>query len=172
MSIIALNHTDLSGIQFYNYYSPMGILNFGIWNEMLVKLNFGEYEKPLQVHKQSYASKVVEQLDAYFQGDLTEFDLNIGVSGTLFDQQVWSYVYEIPFGEQKSYGEIARKFENIQLSRAVGSANGRNKILIVIPCHRVVGKNGSLVGYAGGMQNKNWLLSFEKNQITNQLSIF
>lgn len=103
-----------------------------------------------------------EQLLAYFAGELREFTLALAPQGTLFRQKVWRALREIPYGETESYGALARRIGLPQAARAVGLANGRNPIAIVIPCHRVIGANGSLVGYGGGLERKHWLLAHEQ----------
>jgi len=101
------------------------------------------------------------QLDQYFAGERTEFDLPLAPIGTEFQQQAWTALRSIPFGETISYGEQARRLGDKNKSRAVGAANGRNPIPIVVPCHRVVGSNGHLTGFAGGLGVKAWLLEHE-----------
>lgn len=101
------------------------------------------------------------QLEAYFAGDLLEFDLAIAPEGTPFQQRVWSALRAIPYGETVSYGDVARTIGEPKAVRAVGAANGRNPISIVIPCHRVVGADGTLIGYGGGLERKRWLLAHE-----------
>jgi methylated-DNA-[protein]-cysteine S-methyltransferase len=104
---------------------------------------------------------VVTQLDAYFAGELTDFDFAMEMRGTDFQRRVWAALCEIPYGETISYGELARRVGNPKASRAVGLANGRNPIAIVVPCHRVIGADGSLTGYGGGLERKVWLLGHE-----------
>ncbi len=159
-------------VSYHRIDSPTGVIYFGMAGKLLVYMNFQPPKEDIQPIKDKFGMAVRDQMAAYFQGELKQFDLVVGISGTRFDQQVLTYVSEIPFGETCSYKDIAMKFEDPKLSRAVGSANGRNKILMVIPCHRVIGGNGDLTGYAGGLANKKWLLSFEKNTVSNQLSIF
>ena len=101
------------------------------------------------------------QLEAYFAGALREFDLPLAAEGTPFQQRVWRALCEIPYGETISYGELARRIGQPTASRAVGLANGQNPIAIVVPCHRVIGANGSLTGYGGGLERKRWLLAHE-----------
>lgn len=101
------------------------------------------------------------QLDEYFAGDRREFDLPCSGVGTVFQQQVWAALVEIPYGETTSYGELAAAISSPSASRAVGLANGQNPISIIVPCHRVVGADGSLTGYGGGLDAKRWLLSHE-----------
>jgi methylated-DNA-[protein]-cysteine S-methyltransferase len=101
------------------------------------------------------------QLEEYFAGRRKQFTLRLNVSGTAFQRQVWSALLMIPFGETRSYGQIAKQIGNPSAVRAVGAANGRNPISIVVPCHRVVGSAGALTGFAGGLEVKAQLLAFE-----------
>ena len=106
-----------------------------------------------------------KQLDAYFAGELREFTLELAPfapNATLFRQKVWRALRDIPYGQTTSYGELAARIGLPQAARAVGLANGRNPISIVIPCHRVIGKGGALVGYGGGLERKQWLLAHEQ----------
>ncbi|MGW4194526.1 methylated-DNA--[protein]-cysteine S-methyltransferase [Streptomyces sp. NPDC005004] len=103
-----------------------------------------------------------EQLSAYFAGDLTRFTLRLNLGGTPFQQRVWEQLTLIPYGETRSYGQLAAALGNPTASRAVGLANGRNPVGIIVPCHRVIGSTGSLTGYGGGLARKQRLLEFEK----------
>ncbi|MBS1790380.1 MAG: methylated-DNA--[protein]-cysteine S-methyltransferase [Acidobacteria bacterium] len=105
-----------------------------------------------------------KQLAAYFAGELTKFDLPLAMRGTEFQKQVWRELQTIPFGVTISYGELAERVGNPNSSRAVGAANGRNPISIIVPCHRVIGANGKLTGYGGGMERKEWLLAHESKR--------
>jgi methylated-DNA-[protein]-cysteine S-methyltransferase len=107
-------------------------------------------------------SAVRQQLSAYFAGKLRKFEVSLAVEGSAFQKQVWQALLDIPFGETESYGQLARRIGNEKASRAVGLANGRNPISIIVPCHRVIGADGSLTGYGGGMERKKWLLEHEK----------
>ena len=107
-------------------------------------------------------STVVEQLGAYFGGELTEFDVTLRPRGTPFQMEVWKALQAIPYGHTTSYGVLARQLGNPNASRAVGLANGRNPISIIVPCHRVIGSDGRLVGYGGGMPRKQFLLDLEQ----------
>jgi methylated-DNA-[protein]-cysteine S-methyltransferase len=111
-------------------------------------------------------SNVIEQLSAYFAGELRTFDLSLAPQGTPFQMEVWRLLGEIPYGETTSYGELARRIGNPKASRAVGLANGSNPISIVIPCHRVIGSNGKLTGYGGGLPAKQKLLELERRQLS------
>jgi methylated-DNA-[protein]-cysteine S-methyltransferase len=105
----------------------------------------------------------VRELGEYFAGDRREFDVPLDPVGTDFQQQAWQVLRTIPFGETISYGEQARRLGDPNKSRAVGAANGRNPLSIIVPCHRVVGSNGKLTGFAGGIDNKAWLLEHEQS---------
>lgn len=108
--------------------------------------------------------EAANQLKAYFEGRLTRFDLPLAPSGTAFQKQVWRALTDIPYGETRTYGEIAAAVGNPRASRAVGMANHRNPIPILIPCHRVIGKSGTLTGYAGGLGVKEYLLRLERGE--------
>ena len=110
-----------------------------------------------------------EQLRAYFAGRRQAFDLPLAPQGTPFQQQVWRALCEIPYGETISYGELARRIGKPTSSRAVGAANGQNPIAIIIPCHRVIGANGKLTGYAGGLHRKEFLLGHERRHDSRPL---
>lgn len=106
-------------------------------------------------------AEAARQLDAYFAGTLTTFELPLAPRGTPFQQRVWEALRAIPYGATISYGELAARIDNPRASRAVGLANGRNPITLIIPCHRVIGADGSLVGYGGGLARKQALLELE-----------
>lgn len=112
----------------------------------------------------------VEQLKAYFAGDLTEFDLKLELAGTDFQRRVWAALLTIPYGKTRSYSQIARQIGAPSASRAVGLANGRNPISIIVPCHRVIGANGSLTGYSGGIDRKRALLDLEQRRARREAS--
>lgn len=103
----------------------------------------------------------IRQLSEYFAGSRHEFDLPLSLQGTVFQMRVWRLLGEIRYGEILSYGDLARRLDNPGASRAVGLANGRNPISIIVPCHRVIGADGSLTGYGGGVERKRWLLVHE-----------
>ena len=107
----------------------------------------------------------IRELRAYFAGELEEFDIRLAPEGTEFQQRVWTELIKIPYGQTVSYGELAQRIGNPKASRAVGLANGSNPIPIVIPCHRVIGSNGKLTGYGGGLPVKEKLLALEKGQL-------
>ena len=114
---------------------------------------------------------VVEQLEAYFDGSLTEFDVELDLHGSEFHVRVWNALRDIPYGETWSYGELAHHIGSPGAARAVGAANGRNPIAIIVPCHRVIGASGSLVGYGGGLDRKRYLLGLEAEASTPRLGL-
>lgn len=122
----------------------------------------GAGERSGWVRDDSRFREAAEQLEQFFRGDRQEFDLLLDPAGTPFQQQVWQALRQIPYGETRSYAQIATVLGSPTATRAVGAANGRNPIGIVVPCHRVIGADGSLTGYAGGMANKRWLLDHER----------
>ncbi|MFI7383670.1 methylated-DNA--[protein]-cysteine S-methyltransferase [Streptomyces sp. NPDC049813] len=105
---------------------------------------------------------VIDQLTAYFQGELTTFDLPLNLRGTPFQRRVWEELRHIPYGETRTYGELAAALGNPAASRAVGLANGKNPVGVIVPCHRVIGAGGGLTGYGGGLERKRRLLDFER----------
>ncbi len=114
----------------------------------------------------------VDQLEAYFAGDRTDFDLELRLIGSEFQRRVWQALLTIPYGETRSYGEIAQQIGATGAARAVGLANGHNPIAIIVPCHRVIGANGSLTGYGGGLDRKRSLLDMEKGVKLGSLTLF
>ncbi len=118
----------------------------------------------------SVLQEAVTQLQDYFDGKRTQFDFQLNPIGTQFQQKVWKGLCEIPFGKTMSYLELAKQLGDVKAIRAVASANGKNPLWIVVPCHRVIGTDGSLTGYAGGLWRKKWLLEHENP--TTQQSLF
>ena len=114
--------------------------------------------------------EAVFQLSDYFEGKRTDFNFKLNPKGTEFQQKVWKALLEIPFGKTLSYMDLSKKLGDVKAIRAVASANGRNPLWIVVPCHRVIGTDGSLTGYAGGLWRKKWLLEHENP--TTQQSLF
>lgn len=112
-----------------------------------------------------------QQLDEWFAGERREFDVPFELEGTPFQREVWTALCDIPFGETTSYGELAMRIgKPPSASRAVGAANGRNPISLIVPCHRVIGANGTLVGYGGGLERKRWLLDWEQGRMALPLA--
>lgn len=148
--------------------SPVGVLLLTSDGRALTGLylgeNAGEPVGGLEVGWQRSEEPfrvAIEQLNDYFSGRRREFDVPLAATGTGFQQRVWAALATIPFGETRSYGDIARSLGQPGASRAVGLANGQNPISIIVPCHRVIGANGTLTGYGGGLERKRWLLEHE-----------
>jgi methylated-DNA-[protein]-cysteine S-methyltransferase len=142
--------------------SPLGTLRLYASPDELVALSLPDRPGPLAVQGRSdVLARAAEQLAEYFAGRRQTFDLPLAPRGTEFQMMVWNALIEIPYGETRSYGEIASAVGRPSASRAVGAANGRNPIAIIMPCHRVIGSNGDLTGYGGGMAAKRWLLEHE-----------
>ncbi|MEE0933141.1 methylated-DNA--[protein]-cysteine S-methyltransferase [Clostridium sp. D43t1_170807_H7] len=123
-----------------------------------------DLEKEVEIKEETaLMKKAIKEIKEYLEGKRNSFDLPLEPEGTEFQKMVWNVLREIPYGETRSYGEIAKLIGNEKASRAVGMANNKNPIMIIIPCHRVIGVNGKLVGYAGGLDVKEKLLNMEKN---------
>lgn len=128
----------------------------------LTGLYFGRLSRPGEAGPTALLEEAARQLREYFAGQRREFDLPLRLRGTAFQMQVWQVLQAIPYGEVRTYGEIARAIGKPKACRAVGMANHNNPISIIVPCHRVVGAGGSLTGYGGGLENKRFLLELEK----------
>ena len=156
-------------LAFMEMPSPVGILKLVATENALVAVLW-ENENPKRVRLAELIEQVnhpilletQKQLREYFVGTRQQFDLPLDFEGTVFQKKVWQALLSIPFGETRSYRDIAEQVGNIKAVRAVGAANGKNPISIIAPCHRVVGVNGKLVGFAGGLNNKEILLGLEK----------
>jgi len=145
---------------FYN--SPIGLIEISGTENSIISLYFIDEEFNPVVKSNPYIEKCVEQLDEYFNGKRKIFGLNLQPDGTEFQKKVWNELLKIPYGETKSYMEITKIISDPKAIRAVANANGQNKISIIIPCHRVIGSDGSLTGYGGGLWRKKWLLEHEQ----------
>ena len=149
------------------YNSPVGPLFLVENGCALTRLTFGHTQSSVPYVNASHESPLLheakKQLDAYFKGNLTVFDLPLEPAGTPFQKQVWNALREIPYGHTRTYAQIAAIIGRPAACRAVGGANHLNPIAIIIPCHRVIGANGSLVGYAGGISIKRQLLELEQS---------
>ena len=146
------------------YDTKIGTICLAQEDEYITNLYFkDEWDlEESEVRETPLIKEAKKQLDEYLVGNRKEFDLPLKAKGTEFQQEVWKALQEIPYGETRYYGEIAEKIGNPKASRAVGLANNRNPISIFIPCHRVIGKNGKLVGYGGGLDIKEHLLNLER----------
>jgi len=144
------------------YHSPIGWIEIQASHDAVTSLVFCDERKNDTGSDSPILAECVRQLDEYFSGRRTCFDISVHQKGTKFQQSVWNALTGIPFGKTVSYGDVAKMLNNPKSMRAVGAANGKNKLWIIIPCHRVIGANGSLTGYAGGTERKKWLLDHEK----------
>jgi methylated-DNA-[protein]-cysteine S-methyltransferase len=142
--------------------SPIGVLYLE-GAAALTKLEFALERSP-NGGETAFLREAARQLDGYFRGERTAFDLALDPEGTAFEKEVWRALAGIPYGATSTYGAIAHRLGKPNASRAVGAANGRNPIAIVIPCHRVIGADGSLTGYGGGLERKRFLLDLESSQ--------
>ena len=145
--------------------SPIGMLtltsNGASLTQLLIASESDRDSEQVPPEADSVLAVAREQVDAYFDMRLTSFDLPLEPRGTDFQRRVWDSLRTIPFGETISYAELARRIDNPKAVRAVGAANGRNPLMIIVPCHRVIGADGSLTGFGGGIDRKRWLLDHE-----------
>ena len=155
---------DMENIFFYE--TPVGRICIGEENGCITHVTWSKIPQEYVLAETELVLNCKKQLDEYFAGKRETFDLPLAPKGTEFQQKVWNALKEIPYGETRTYGEIAAAIGNPKAARAVGMANNKNPIGILIPCHRVVGANGKLVGYAGGMEKKEFLLELERNNST------
>ena len=157
--------------------SPIGPLTIVARDEKLVAIYMEQHARRPDVaalgqRVDDVLPEVTRQLAEYFGGERREFDLPLAATGTDFQHRVWAVLRTIPYGETWSYGQLAAALGQPGASRAVGLANGRNPISIVVPCHRVVGANGSLTGYAGGTDRKRFLLALERGRVEGADALF
>jgi methylated-DNA-[protein]-cysteine S-methyltransferase len=163
VSTRAMSHTSME--------SPIGPLLLAGDERGLHLVHFvnGRHPKspaPAWVEDKTPFKEAIRQLKAYFAGKLTEFDLPLVLEGTEFQLRVWHNLQKIPYGETVSYGQLAKRIGSPDAARAVGLANGSNPIPIIIPCHRVIGSNGDLTGFGGGLPTKKKLLGLESRQLS------
>ena len=150
--------------------SPIGTLTLFARGDELVALYLPNSPVPdARRGSGGVLALAARQIEEYFDGDRRTFDLPLAPEGTAFQQRVWRALVQIPYGETCSYGHIAKKIGRPAASRAVGAANGKNPIAIIVPCHRVIGANGTLTGYGGGLPTKQWLLAHERNSSVTPL---
>lgn len=160
-------------MNFFSYLqSPIGIIEINADENNVLSVLFMEDEKPpLKITENEISVKTKQQLQDYFDKKITTFDIPLHFSSTDFKERVWRQLQTIPFGKTISYIQLAVDLGDEKCIRAAASANGRNPFAIVVPCHRVIGKDGSLTGYAGGLWRKQWLLEHEGN-LQKQVSLF
>jgi methylated-DNA-[protein]-cysteine S-methyltransferase len=163
-------------IQYRTIGSPIGTLTLAGRGGVLTNLRMVDqtYEpnRADWTPEPSGFDDVVDQLGAYFAGELTEFDVELDLAGTEFQRRAWKALLTIPYGQTRSYGQIAEQIGAPGAARAVGLANGHNPIAIIVPCHRVIGANGSLTGFGGGLGRKRTLLELEKQKASMSPTLF
>lgn len=153
-------------INYFCYDTEIGTIKISEKNGKIIGLGFSDYKKENEIEKETDAiRKTYLQLKEYLSGKRKNFDIEIEMIGTEFQKKVWKELLNIPYGETRSYKDIAIAIGNGKACRAVGNANNKNPIAIIVPCHRVVGSNGSMTGYAGGLDIKEKLLKIEKYNI-------
>lgn len=169
----------MNEIIFYN--SPVGILRLSNNGDALAEMSFVQTEKNKAVTDEeikfiyphsAILQKTITQLDDYFSGKELNFHLSLLQPGTEFQQKVWAELIKISPGKTISYLQMSKNLGNVKAIRAVGTANGRNNIAIIVPCHRVIGSNGTLVGYAGDLWRKQWLLDHEAKFVNGVRTMF
>lgn len=142
------------------YSSPLGLLKIQCTDKYIKTVLFTNQET-LANDEHKLLQICTRQLDEYFKGKRKNFTLPLNQDGTPFQMKVWDLLYKIPYGKTISYNDLARQYGDLKAIRAVASANGKNNLAIIVPCHRVIGSNQELVGYSGGLSKKRWLLEHE-----------
>jgi len=157
---------DIEFVESYN--SPLGNLNVYASDRGITRIE--RDENKLTSVKSPHITQAISELDEYFEGTLTTFSVSLDLSsGTPFQQQVWAELLKMPYGKVYSYSDLAISCGDIKKVRAVGKANGANPVPIIVPCHRVIGKDGKMVGYSGGLDMKRFLLKLEKAPVMGEL---
>lgn len=151
--------------------SPLGAIRLQCSETHLQAIVFEE-KKGQEMDAHPILQRAAKQLEQYFDGKLQTFDLPVLQPGTAFQQKVWDLLYQIPIGKTLSYQELAKRYGDLKAIRAVASANGRNNLAILVPCHRVIGSNRTLTGYAGGLWRKKWLLEHEARHFSGVQTLF
>lgn len=168
-------------IEIVYYRSPLGVLEIRSTGSAISDVLFVNSWKGAKINEEELSfvkprsaiiRSCIKQLDEYFAGKRTEFNLHTSQVGTEFQQTVWAELCKIPYGRTISYHELSKRIGNVKAIRAVGSANGNNSVCIIIPCHRVIGSNGDLVGYGGDLWRKKWLLELEGKTANGVQTLF
>ncbi|RZJ32857.1 MAG: methylated-DNA--[protein]-cysteine S-methyltransferase [Flavobacterium sp.] len=154
------------------YSSPLGDLKIQCSDEHVQAVVFIDDEVREESNEHKLLQTCSQQLADYFSGGRKEFDLPLQQTGTPFQQKVWDLLVQIPFGKTISYNTLSRQYGDLKAIRAVASANGKNNLAIIVPCHRVIGSNRSLTGYAGGLWRKKWLLEHEAKHHSGVMTLF
>lgn len=147
---------------FSSFQSPIGSIEIKATDEALISILFADKENDSLIEKNKIIIECEKQLSEYFTGNRKDFNLKFELKGTIFQLKVWKQLEEIPFGKTCTYLDVAKSIDNTKSIRAVGKANGSNKLAILLPCHRVIASDGKLTGYAGGLWRKQWLLNHEQ----------
>jgi len=147
------------------YKSPLGIIRIESTENGISSLVFFDEAEGAEYRADFQVSPFTTQIDEYFNGNRKIFDLPLDLKGTEFQKRVWSELLKIPYGKTISYKELALRLGDLKVIRAAGTANGSNPVSIIVPCHRVIGSDGSLTGYAGGLWRKKWLLDHESKDL-------
>lgn len=155
----------MSVIHKATYSSEIGTIQIIGTEQGILSVNFVDNPKPYPKKIHECLVQCIRQLDEYFHRRRTTFSVPLEMQGTDFEKKVWTALLDIPHGETRSYGQIAEKIGHPKAFRAVGNTNRKNSVAILIPCHRVIGSDGSLTGYACGLWRKEWLLAHEKNHV-------
>jgi methylated-DNA-[protein]-cysteine S-methyltransferase len=165
VKIVAFPFTDL-------VETPIGILVIKATNDAIHQVGFSDDPALLNIHPSPLTQACREQINEYFKGERTTFDLPLSQHGTSFQQSVWQALGNVKFGDTMTYLQLAGKMGDDKMIRAVANANGKNELGIIVPCHRIIGSDGSLTGYAWGLRRKQWLLDFEAKTSGKKLSLF
>lgn len=154
------------------YHSPAGIIQLTATANAITNLQFVDDTVNQPNHESPILTEATKQLEAYFRGTLKSFSLPLEPAGTPFQLKVWELLGNIPYGQTLSYAALSLQFGDEKAIRAIAKANGANPIPIIIPCHRVIGSNGTLTGYSGGLHRKQWLLDLEAQTNGTKLRLF
>lgn len=149
--------------------TPLGICEVTGDIDGITSIKILDTDKEISQHIPEVLVPSTTQLKAYFNGELQELNFRINLQGTSFQKQVWEALLKIPYGETRSYLQLSKELGNVKAVRAVAAANGKNPLWIAVPCHRVIGSDGALTGYAGGLWRKKWLLELEKPSLQQEL---
>jgi methylated-DNA-[protein]-cysteine S-methyltransferase len=151
--------------------TPAGIVHISADDDGVTSVSFADFHLEHRLPNSAHAQQCVQQMQEYFSGTRREFDFAFHQNGTEFQQRVWAELGRIPFGETISYYELAVRLGDPKCIRAAGTANGKNQLAIIVPCHRVIGSDGSLTGYAGGLDKKEFLLKHEGVRLPGKQSV-
>ncbi len=149
--------------------SPVGFLKLVSDEHRLKSILFVNENGDNDLFVPEILNRTARQINEYFEGSRFKFDLDLEIEGTRFQQKVWKFIKAVNYGKTRTYGDIAKEMKSLGFSRAVGMANAKNPLPIIIPCHRIIGNSGKLVGYSGGLEKKKWLLVHEQKYSGNAL---